>query len=481
MQVPTETRHVLYGALVGGPSSANDSYTDSRADYVMNEVATDYNAGFTSALVRLYNEYGGTRAAELPAAETPDLDELTVETTVMQNEPRATGIKAIIYNKSAFPARALTKSSFRYYFKREGTSAIQVTPGYTQGCPSPSTAKQHSGDIWYVEVNCTGYTIAPAGQSQHRMEVQFKVGVPEGGTWDPSNDPSYQAAAGPNRNVPLYAERGTGLGSRSPDPASSDTIPPTTPGTPAASAITSTGVTLNWAASTDTGGSGLAGYDVYRKAGTTDVLVGPPAAATLAVTGLSPSTTYQFYVVARDGAGNRSAPSATVSVTTASGGGDTTPPTTPGTPTASAIASTGVTLSWAASTDNVGVTGYRVYRRAGTGDVLLATVTGTSYAVTGLTPSTSYQFYVVAFDAAGNASASSASVSVTTLAAPPGSACAVIGYSTNDWDDRVHRDGHRHQHRHDGDQRLDAGLHLPGRGNRSPRPGRRTSPSPARR
>jgi endoglucanase len=202
--VPVETRHVLYGALVGGPSAPDDAYTDSRGDYVMNEVATDYNAGFTSALVRLYSEYGGTPVAGFPVAETPDMDELTVETTVMQAEPRATGIKAIIYNKSAFPARALTKSSFRYYFRHEGTSAIQVTSGYTQGCPSPTTAKQVSGDLWYVEVNCAGYTIAPAGQSQHRMEVQFKVGVPEGGTWDPTNDPSYQAAGGPNRNVPLY-------------------------------------------------------------------------------------------------------------------------------------------------------------------------------------------------------------------------------------------------------------------------------------
>ena len=54
---------MLYGALVGGPSAPNDAYTDNRGDYVMNEVATDYNAGFTSALARLYQEYGGTPLA----------------------------------------------------------------------------------------------------------------------------------------------------------------------------------------------------------------------------------------------------------------------------------------------------------------------------------------------------------------------------------------------------------------------------------
>ncbi|MFI6762252.1 glycoside hydrolase family 9 protein [Micromonospora sp. NPDC050417] len=313
--VPVQTRHVLYGALVGGPSAPNDAYTDSRGDYVMNEVATDYNAGFTSALVRLYREYGGTALANFPQPEPPDIDELTVETTVMQNETRSTGIKAIVYNKSAFPARALKAATFRYYFRREGTSAIEVTAGYTQGCPSPSAARQASGDLWYVEVNCAGYTIAPAGQSAHRMEVQFKIGVPEGGTWNPANDPSYQATAGPNANVPLY-EGGVRVWGAEPGPTTPDNTAPTVPGTPTAAAVTASGVTLGWAASTDAGGSGLAGYDVYREAGATDILVGSPVTASLAVTGLTPSTAYQFYVVARDGAGNSSAASGLVSVTT---------------------------------------------------------------------------------------------------------------------------------------------------------------------
>jgi hypothetical protein len=313
-QVPTETRHVLYGALVGGPSAANDAYTDSRSDYVMNEVATDYNAGFTSALARLSREYGGTPLAGFPRAETPDIDELTVETTVMQAEPRATGFKAIVYNKSAFPARALTDGRFRYYFRPDGTGPVTVTPGYTQGCPSPATARQHSGDVWYVEVDCAGHTIAPAGQSQHRMEVQFKIGVPEGGTWDPTNDPSYQAAAGPNRKVTLYSG-GTRVWGEEPGPATPDTTAPTTPGAPVASAVTATGLTLTWPASTDD--VGVTGYRVYREAGATDALVGSPTGTTLAVTGLTAATAYQFFVVAVDAAGNTSAASAPVPVTTA--------------------------------------------------------------------------------------------------------------------------------------------------------------------
>ncbi|MER7457013.1 glycoside hydrolase family 9 protein [Micromonospora sp. NPDC126480] len=428
--VPEETRHVLYGALVGGPSSPNDAYTDSRGDYVMNEVATDYNAGFTSALAALVAKYGGTPLAGFPRAETPDRDELTVETTVMQAEPRATGLKVIVYNRSAFPARALTDGRFRYYFRADGPGPVQVTPGYTQGCPAPSTARQVSGDLWYVEVDCTGHTIAPAGQSQHRMEVQFKVGVPEGGTWDPTDDPSYTTAAGPNPNVPLYSG-GQRVWGVEPAPPTPDTVAPTAPGTPTASAVTATGLTLSWAASTDN--VGVTGYDVYREAGATDVLVGSPATTSLAVTGLTAATSYSFYVVARDAAGNRSAASPPVTVTTADPSTpDTTPPTAPGTPTASAVTATGLTLSWAASTDNVGVTGYRVYRRNGGSDLLVGSPSTTTLAVTGLAAATTYTFHVVAVDAAGNASAASAPVTVTTADPPVAGACR-IGYATNDW------------------------------------------------
>ncbi|SCF38866.1 processive endocellulase [Micromonospora matsumotoense] len=450
--VPVETRHVLYGALVGGPSSANDAYTDSRSDYVMNEVATDYNAGFTSALARLSQEYGGTPLANFPTAETPDIAELTVETTVMQAEPRATGLKAVVYNKSAFPARALTNGKFRYYFRPEGSTAVQVTSGYTQGCPSPSTAKQLSGDIWYVEVDCTGYPIAPAGQSQHRMEVQFKIGVPEGGTWDPTNDPSYQATAGPNPKVPLYAGT-TRVWGDEPTSTPTDTTPPTVPGTPVVSAIGPTSVTLTWPASTDTGGSGLAGYDVVHETVGSDVVMSHRTTTnSLTLTNLSPARNYRFSVLARDGAGNSSLWSSPLAVATPAGtGSDTTGPTPPGTPTASNIGTNGLTLSWTPSTDNVGVLAYRIYKTSWPAHLVVATGTGTTQQVTGLTPDTSYGFYVVAVDAAGNPSTPSKTLTVRTLPdtttptptptstptptptpTTPASSCKV-GYTTSDW------------------------------------------------
>ena len=91
---------------------------------------------------------------------------------------------------------------------------------------------------------------------------------------------------------------------------------------------------------------------------------------------------------------------------------DTEAPSTPGSLVSSGITTSSVNLNWTASTDNLGVTNYDVYRNGS----FLASTSGTSYNVSGLTASTSYSFYVKAKDAAGNVSGASNTVNVTTLA-----------------------------------------------------------------
>jgi len=100
---------------------------------------------------------------------------------------------------------------------------------------------------------------------------------------------------------------------------------------------------------------------------------------------------------------------------------DTTPPTTPAGLTAAAAGSTGASLSWNASNDNVGVTGY-IVRRNG---VQVATPAATSYADAGLSAATTYSYTVAARDAAGNISANSTSVSVTTPPPPPSNSASL--------------------------------------------------------
>lgn len=186
---------------------------------------------------------------------------------------------------------------------------------------------------------------------------------------------------------------------------STDAVAPTAP-TLSASGTAQTTTNLSWSGATDN--VAVTGYDVYRNG----ALIGSTTTATTyAVTGLTASTSYTFNVRAKDAAGNVSANSNTVSVTTLAVPTDTTAPTAP-TLSASGTTQTTTNLSWSGATDNVGVTGYDVYRN---GSLIGSTTSATTYAVTGLTAATTYTFNVRSKDAAGNVSANSNTVSVTTL------------------------------------------------------------------
>jgi chitinase len=208
-----------------------------------------------------------------------------------------------------------------------------------------------------------------------------------------------------------------------------DTTPPSAPGSVHSTGVTASSVSLAWSASTDN--VGVSGYDVFR--GSTKV--GTVTGTSFTNSGLSASTTYSYTVKAHDAAGNNSAASNAVSVTTSAsggGGGDTTPPSAPGSLHSTGTTASSVSLAWSASTDNVGVTGYDVFRSS----TKVGTVTGTSFTDSGLSASTTYSYTVKAHDAAGNNSAASNAVSVTTSASGGGGGggggTRLMGYFT-DW------------------------------------------------
>jgi fibronectin type 3 domain-containing protein len=170
-------------------------------------------------------------------------------------------------------------------------------------------------------------------------------------------------------------------------------------------------VTLSWTGSSS--GSPTS-YSIYRGTksdgeATTPIATTNGTTTTFTDTGLKNGTTY-FYNVAANNSVGVSPDSNEISI--APGGTDTTPPTAPTGLTASGTTSTSTNLSWGASTDDVSVAGYHVLQNGAT----VATVTGTSYTATGLSPSTTYTYQVTAFDPAGNVSAGSNTISVTTLA-----------------------------------------------------------------
>lgn len=179
-----------------------------------------------------------------------------------------------------------------------------------------------------------------------------------------------------------------------------DTHAPGVPSVLTAEDITETGFTLNWSPSADN--VAVTGYDIYRNG----TYLKSVSGTSTSISGLSPSASYSFAITARDAAGNVSAQSTVLIVNTP----DSNPPGTPTGLSASNITTSSFTLSWTASSDNVGVTGYDVYRNG----TLLETVTGTTFGITGLTPSTTYSMTVRAKDAAGNVSSASTPYPVTT-------------------------------------------------------------------
>lgn len=179
-----------------------------------------------------------------------------------------------------------------------------------------------------------------------------------------------------------------------------------------------TGVGLSWVASTS---SDSTATDIYRNG---SYLATVPAAV-LNYTDKTPVAGASYTVRAHDLAGNQSGNSAAASV---GSGSDTTPPTAPTGLTATATSATSVQLAWSASYDNVGVTGYRLYR----GGAPLTSVAGSvlSYVDNAVRGSTSYSYTLQAVDAAGNVSPLAGPATATTPAG--GGSTATVFHATDD-------------------------------------------------
>jgi chitodextrinase len=187
--------------------------------------------------------------------------------------------------------------------------------------------------------------------------------------------------------------------------AAPDSTPPTAPASLTATPGESK-VALSWSASSDPD-SAVAGYYVFRNG----TQVAQVSGTNYTDPALKDGTSYSYYVKAYDPSGNLSSASSTVSATPV----DTTPPSIPSGLTA-APGDHQVGLSWSPSTDNVAVAGYAIYRNG----TLVGTSSTASYTDTGLTDGTTYSYTVAAYDAAGNTSVQSSSITATPQATAQG-------------------------------------------------------------
>ena len=421
LSVPANHRHILYGALVGGPDSS-DRYTDSISDYVSNEVAVDYNAGFTGALAKMMLLYGQGQQP-LPNFPAPEVreDEMFVEAAFNSTGPNYTEIRALVNNRSGWPARMGDKLKFRYYVDLSEVYAagytkddIRISTNYNQGATvSPLIAHDAANHIYYVEVDFTGTKIYPGGQQHYRKEIQFRLAAPAGTTfWNPNNDYSAQGLSSgtPVKTpyIPLYDNHVLVFG-QEPSGGGGPTVPAAPTGLTATAGDGQ--VTLAWNAS-----AGATSYTVKRAttSGGPYTNVATVTTTSFTDTGLTNGTTY-YYVVSASNSAGESPNSAPVSATPTAGG-----PTVPAAPTGlTATAGNGqVTLAWNAS---AGATSYTVKRATTSGGPYtnVATVTTTSFTDTGLTNGTTYYYVVSASNSAGE-SPNSAPVSATPTGGPGG-------------------------------------------------------------
>lgn len=228
MNEPGQARHTLYGALVGGPD-ASDGYTDTVSDYNKNEVACDYNAGFTGLLAAMYSRYHGKTLIDFGAVEEVPGDEYSAECSMNVEGSGFAEIKALIYNRTAWPARTAGNLEFRYFvdlseiYEAGGdASGVTLTTNYMQsGRVDGLKVWNEENHIYYLSVVFDDGSLRPGGQSQYRSEIQVRMTSPNG-SWDNGNDYSYNNPSGVvllEDGKPVYGvlpdEKGAGSGTSS--------------------------------------------------------------------------------------------------------------------------------------------------------------------------------------------------------------------------------------------------------------------------
>jgi cell division septation protein DedD len=207
---PATSRHTLVGAVVGGPNAANDSYKDDRSDYIANEVACDYNAGFTGACAYMYEKNGFGAVTTPTAIEQTDGAEFVLKAGInaqdSNNKINFVEIKTVIENHTAWPARVTDNLTLRLFFDlsdvlAQGYSAsdMKISTTYQQHKAQISEFKEtDKAGIYYVDVNLAGADIYPGGQSECKCELQIRFTAP--GKWDFTNSPCVKGLGGTSNN-----------------------------------------------------------------------------------------------------------------------------------------------------------------------------------------------------------------------------------------------------------------------------------------
>jgi endoglucanase len=185
---PAQSRNLLMGALVGGPDE-NDNWSDNRNDWVTNEVAIGYNAGFTGAVARMYGEFGDRALAEITFPKSEE-KEIYVDFKINDRGKRAIDIDSKIINKSAHPARGLEKAVVRVFYTFTGNSTEKVTiTSIANDCGSSSSQPVLIKDnTYYADLKCENTVIYPGGATKYQKRIAARLATVDRNWWGELTD-----------------------------------------------------------------------------------------------------------------------------------------------------------------------------------------------------------------------------------------------------------------------------------------------------
>ncbi len=214
---PENHKHVLYGALVGGPNTT-DEHHDVCWDYIANEVSIDYNAGATGALAGMLKFYGTPDQMPGPGpAPDVDVEPYYVEAKVESDNQQRTQISLFVNNKASTPPHVETELSFRYFMDLSeiydggyDVSTIELAVYYNPyeaGHVTGVLPFDEDNHIYYVEIDFYGYPLLSSHEFQFALIFQCPPGAGYEEIWDSSNDFSFSTITSEltkNYNMPLY-------------------------------------------------------------------------------------------------------------------------------------------------------------------------------------------------------------------------------------------------------------------------------------
>ena len=248
MNDPEEHRHILWGALAGGPDKT-DYHMDKTTEYAYNEVAVDYNAAFVGACAALYKYYGQGQKpiANFPPKEKRN-DDYYCESRVERETKDSTQIVLKIHNESTQPPHYETGMMARYFFNisellKNGQSIDDVIfaveyDGMVSKQQAPTKYrgpfKWDDAGTYYYELDWSGSKI----YGDRELQISFRAKQDQNYLthWDSSNDYSRKGVTSTyavNKNVPVYLNGVKVYGEEAPklelepdQPEDPDTTPP---------------------------------------------------------------------------------------------------------------------------------------------------------------------------------------------------------------------------------------------------------------